>query len=321
MSHLGDLLKIIAHHEPQLANEDADKQDSSDDLESEDLDVELDEADTSGPVEGLPRIEHADTSSATDNLGLDFTAEGTVEGDDSLVFFWEHGCLDTGQGDLGREDDGEDDEHSDESAHEHLADIASEVFRGNFTVMGGVLGIAVQAVHGEHESWDVESELLRGSPDGGWEEDFLGSLDAGVAADPALWARVAHHHVRPGHAEAAEDGVGNDGEEGLDGCGVGEAAEEIEEQSVGQVVYDSDLETAEARPWAGLSLQVSYCGTDLGGDGLALDEEELWLGGGCFLGRLLVCGQERSFAVVILGWLDGKCGSGGCLDGGEGGYD
>lgn len=290
----------------------ADKQDSSDDLESEDLDVELDEADTGSPVEGLPRIEHADTSSATNNLRLDFTAEGTVEGDDGLIFFWEHGCLDTGQGDLGGEDDGEDDEHSDQSADEHLADVASEDFGGNFTVMGGVLSITVEAVHGEHESWDVEGELLRCSPDSGWEEDFLGSLDAGVAANPALWARVAHHHVSPGHAEAAEDGVGKDGEDGADECGVSQAAEEVEEQRVGQVVYDGDLETAEARPWAGLSLQVFHCGADLGGNGLALDEEELWLGRVCLLGRLLVCGQERCVTILILGGLNGKGGGGGC---------
>lgn len=187
--------------------------------------------------------------------------------------------------------------------------------------MRGVLGIAVEAVHGEHESWDVESELLRGGPDGRREEDFLGGLDAGVAANPALGARVAHHHVSPGHAEAAEDGVGKDGEDGADECGMSEAGEEVEEQCVGQVVYDGDLETAEAGPWAGLSLQVFHCGADLGGNGLALDEEELWLGGVCLLGRLLVCGQERFVTVFILGGLEGKSGSGGSLDSGEGGYD
>lgn len=273
VSHLGDLLKVIAHHEPQLADEDADKQEGSGDLESEDLDVKLDETDAGSPVEGLPGIEHADTSTATGNLRLDFTAEATIEGNDGLVFFWEHGCLDTGQGDLRWENDGEDDEHGDEPANEHLADVASEVFGGNFAVMGGVLSVAVEAIHGEHEHWDVERELLCGGPDGGWEEDLLGSLDAGIAANPALCARVAYHHVGPGHAEAAEDGVGGDGEEGLEECGVSEAAEEVEEQCVGQVVYDGDLETAEARPWAGLSLQVFDCGADLGSDGLALDEE------------------------------------------------
>lgn len=45
----------------------------------------------------------------------------------------------------------------------------------------------------------------------------------------------------PGHVEAAQDGVSGDSEEGLSEWGSGEAAEEVEEQSVGQVIDDGDM--------------------------------------------------------------------------------
>ena len=64
-----------------------------------------------------------------------------------------------------------------------------------------------------------------------------------------------------------------------------------------------------------------YSSADLGGDGLAFDEEELWLGGSWLWGKLLVCGQERCIGLIALGGIDRKRGGCRCFDDGEGGYD
>ena len=283
-----NFVEVITHDQLRLADESAHEDHGGEDLEGNDLEVELDEADASSPVERLPGVEHADASAAADDRGLDSAAEAPVEGDDGLVFLGQHRCLHAGQSNLGGEYDGEDDEQGDQRADEDLGGVAREDFGGDFAVVGRVLGVALEAVGAEHEGGDVESELLGGGPDGRGEEDFAAGVEAGEAAPPALGAWGAHDDVGPGHVEAAEDGVGDDGEEGLCEQGAGEAAEEVEEQTVGQVVDDGDMQTAEARPWAGLSLQVLYGGADLGGDGLAFDEEELWLGGSCLRVMLLI---------------------------------
>ena len=105
-----DLVEVVTHDQPRLADENPDEHQRGEDLEGDDLDVEFDEADPGGPVEGLPGIEHAHASAAADDGGLDSTAKAPVEGDDGFVLLWKHRCLHTGQGHLGREDDGEDDE-------------------------------------------------------------------------------------------------------------------------------------------------------------------------------------------------------------------
>ena len=290
MSLPNNLLEIITHDQPRLSDENAHEHDRGEDLKSNDLDVELDEPDPGGPVERLPRIEHADTATAAHDRRLDSPAEAAVEGDDGLVFLGQHRGLHAGQGDLGGEDDGEDDEQGDQSADKDLGDIAGEDLWRDLTVVGRVLGVAFEAVGAEHERGDVEGELLGSGPDGGGQEDLAAGVEARVAAPPALGAGVAHDDVGPGHVEAAEDGVGDDSEQRLGEHGSGEVAEQVEEQGVGQVVDDGDVETAEARPWAGLSLQVLHRGADVGGDGLAFDEEELGLGGRCLWGQLLICG-------------------------------
>ena len=110
VSLLDNFVEIVTHDQPRLADEKADEHHGGEDLEGDDLDVELDEADPRGPVEGLPGIEHADASAAADDGGLESTAKAPVEGDDGFVFLGQHRCLHAGQGDLGGEDDGEDDE-------------------------------------------------------------------------------------------------------------------------------------------------------------------------------------------------------------------
>ena len=75
MSHLGDFVKVVAHEESQLADDDTDKEERRGDLDREDLDIELDEPEPRGPVERLPRIEHADAAAATGDGRLDPAAK------------------------------------------------------------------------------------------------------------------------------------------------------------------------------------------------------------------------------------------------------
>ena len=56
------------------------------------------------------------------------------------------------------------------------------------------------------------------------------------------------------------------------------------DESIGQ----GDLKTAETSPWASFGDDMPDGGPDLGSDGLGLDVEQLWLGGG----RLLLFGGQ-----------------------------
>ena len=241
MSLTDDFIEIITHDQPSLTDDSANEDQGGDDLEGDDFEIELDEADAGGPVEGFPGVEHGDAAAAADDGGLDSAAEAAVEGDDGFVFLWEHRCLHAGQGDLGGEDDGEDDEESHQAADKDLADVTGEDLWSDFTVVGRVLGVAFEAVGAEHESRNVEGKLLGSGPDGCGEEDLASSLEAGEAAPPALGTRVAHDNVGPGHVEAAEDGVSDDSEKRMGEWGSAKAAEKIEEQGIGHVVDDGDV--------------------------------------------------------------------------------
>ena len=241
MSLTDDFIEIVTHNQPGLTDENADEHQGGDDLEGDDLEVEFDESDARGPVEGFPGVEHADAAAAADDCGLDSAAEAAVERHDGFVFLWQHRCLHAGQGNLSGENDGEDDEESDQAADKDLADVTREDLWSDFTIVRGVLGVAFEAVGAEHESRNVEGKLLSSGPDGSGKEDLAAGLEAREAAPPALGARVAHDDVGPGHVEAAEDGVSEDSEKRMGERGSGEAAEKIEEQGIGQVVDDSDV--------------------------------------------------------------------------------
>ena len=88
MSLPDDLVEIVTHDQPCLADEHADEEQGGEDLEADDLEVEFDESDPGGPVEGLPGVEHAHASTAADDGGLDSTAKAPVEGNDGFVFLW-----------------------------------------------------------------------------------------------------------------------------------------------------------------------------------------------------------------------------------------
>lgn len=110
--------------------------------------------------------------------------------------------------------------------------------------------------------------------------------------------------MRPEHLEAAEQGRGEDGGDGLRGVGVAaedvesheEAREEVEEEVQGEVVHDRDVQAAERRPGTPrLRLQMADRGADLRRDGGLLLEEEV---------RLL----ERSLFIVLSSGAEGVVG-------------
>ena len=311
-------MKVIAHDEPKLANDDTDKEKCRHGLDGKDLDIELDEPEPRGPVKSLPRIHHADTAAATGDGRLDLAAERAVEGYNRLVFLGQQRSLHTGEGDFGGEDDGEDDEQPHQPADHELHHIAEADLRIDSLVMRRVLGIAVQAVDVEQGCGDVDRELIGGCPDGGGKQDFGGRLSVGETAPPFLRARVAHHDMCPRQVQPSKRGVSDDGEERT-AHGRGEAPDEdVVEEGVDYMVHDRDLETTEAGPWTGLGAKVSHGGADLGGDGSGRDREELRLE---FL-DFLVMGDERGIAFIQRGGrVDGEVCCSGTLDGGESGYN
>ena len=86
MRHLGNLVEVITHNEPELTNNHANENECSDDLDGEDLSVELHQADSGSPFKGLPCVEHAHTSTTASNGRLDSSTKSLIEGNDGVVF-------------------------------------------------------------------------------------------------------------------------------------------------------------------------------------------------------------------------------------------
>ena len=85
-------------------------EEGNDDLKREHLDVELDESEPSGGLEGLPGLDEYRAAGAT---GLEIkVAEdaAAVEGNNGLLVLGEKGGFNAGQGDRRREKDGQSDE-------------------------------------------------------------------------------------------------------------------------------------------------------------------------------------------------------------------
>lgn len=158
--------------------------------------------------------------------------------------------------------------------------------------------VSVQSEEVEQVRGKVDGDLLRDRPSHGREDDLLARLKAREALVPALLrVRGRDDDVRPKHLEAAEQGRGDDGGDGLRGVGVAaediegdeQAREEVEEEVQGDVVQDRDMQAAKRRPGTPrLRLQVADRGADLRRDGCNLLEEEV---------RLL----ERPLFIVLSG--------------------
>ena len=321
MRHLRDLVKVVAHNKEELADDDTNEQESRSDLERDNLDVELYQADSSSPIKRLPCITHAHASTPTGDRGLNFSAESPVEWNDGLIFLGQQRGLDTREGDLGREDDGKDDEQAHKATDKELAYVTSTNCGIDGAEVSGIFSVAVKAIEVEHRSGDVQGELLSSGPDSRRSQDPKVGLAVRDSLVPFLGAGVADDDVRPGHVKTSNDGVEQDGEKELCHGGGGAADVEVVGEDVEEIVDYCEAKTAEVSPWASLGTEMLDCCADFGGDWLSLDEEEFWLGGSRLLGWLLVGGQERCVGLVGLGCIDCEGGCGRGFDHCERGYN
>lgn len=122
--------------------------------------------------------------------------------------------------------------------------------------------------------------MLCNSPHGSGKDNLLPLLDGREATVPLLLAWCADDDMIPEHLQAAEDDSGGNGGQRLGNHSVtGQGSQKLKDHVVKEVVEHGDLETTEARPWAGYGHEVLDGCPDLGSNGLSLDVEELGLGG------------------------------------------
>lgn len=283
MSHLGNLVEIVAHNESELTDDETNKEERSSNLDSKNLGVERHQADSRSPIERPPCVKHPHTST-----WLHFPTKGSVKGHDGLVFLGQHRGLDTSKGDLGREDDGKNNEQANEATEKELRDVAGTNVGIHGTEVIRIFGITVKAVYMEHRGGDVQSELLGNGPDSRRTPDLDGRLAVRKPLVPCFAAGVADDNVCPGHVETGQDGVKEDREKGSCRWGDVVAVAKIHEQTVGKLVDDGKGETAEARPRTRLSTEMLDCSADARGDRLGLNKDDFQLSGGSLLGWLLI---------------------------------
>lgn len=269
MSHLGNLVEIVAHDESELTDDETNKEERSSNLDSKYLGVERYQADSCSPIECPPCVKHLHTST-----WLYFPTKGSVKGHDRLVFLGQHRGLDTGKGDLGRENDGKDNEQANEATEKELRDVASTNVGIHGAEVIRIFGIPVEAVYVEHRGGDVQSELLGSGPDSGRTPDLEGRLAVRKPLVPFFAAGVADDNMCPGHVDAGQDSVEEDREKGSCRWGDVVAAAKVHEQTVGKLVDDCKGETAEARPRTRLSTEMLDGSADARGDRLGLDKND-----------------------------------------------
>lgn len=228
-------VKLIAHDQPKLSNQDHDEHNASKDRYKEDLEVQLHQSYPCRPIERLPRIKHGHGTAATQDLRFDFTSEGTVERDNGLVLLWQHGSLDTLEGDIGWDDDENEDAKADETDEERLQydDIlcTANIF----------IHLFVESLDGKDEqgAWDVEDSLFSDCGNGGGNEDIPDGGPRWDTAVPGLVAWVRDDNVGPGHLKTAEGDACEDGDEGAgDRVADDVGAEEADDAAVEKVVDD-----------------------------------------------------------------------------------
>ena len=236
MKYPARLLEIVTHDQPQLSDNNHDEHNRRSDLHGEDLDVQLYQPDPCGPIECLPCIKHRYRTAAAQDLRLDFAGEGTVEGDDGLVFLGKHGSLDTLEGDVRGDGDEDDRPKGDEANQEHL-------HQRDFLYGGSVLAIVAWVLESithsdEKSTGHVDGSLLGHGENSRGDDDVLASLDGGKAAEPALGAWLGDDNMGPSHLKPAKSDRCDDGNNWLpDGMGhVG--SEKVNDQAVREVIDD-----------------------------------------------------------------------------------
>ena len=98
---------ILANNQSKLCKDGEQEQGAKSGLHQEDLEIGFDKSDTRTPVEGLPSITHANNTTASNDLRDDLAAKAAVERNDRLHLIREERSLNTGQDNIGGDNDQE----------------------------------------------------------------------------------------------------------------------------------------------------------------------------------------------------------------------
>lgn len=299
MKSLGKVItKRRAHDTENLESQDVHNNEDSERHDGANLDVQLDQAATSLPVEAAPGIEEADAAGSAKQLANDLAAEGAVERYDGILLLGQERGLDADLSDCGgdaEEEGGEDGEHdggqaTDGKAGPLAAGVLVEVLRVDL----------VQTEQNGDAGGQVQADVGHGGGDGGGRGKRLPGRLAGDALPEGSLGGHGDDLVSPCGVEVGNGGAGKTADDdGLAGDAAEEerckeAAEELDGKGEGQGVECVDLETPEASPLASVGDEVLDGAADAGGDGLLADEgdggpgleERLLLALGCgLLGR------------------------------------
>jgi hypothetical protein len=268
------ITKRGAHDTENLESQDVHNDEDGERHDGANLDVQLDQAATSLPVEAAPGIEEADTASSAEQLANDLAAKGAVKRNDGILLLGQEGCLDTDLGDCGgdaEEEGGEGGEHdsgeaTDGKAGPLAAGVLVEVLRVDL----------VQTEQNGDAGRQVQADVGHGGGDGGSRGKRLPGRLAGDALPEGGLGGHGDDLVSPCGVEVGNGGAGktadDDGLAGEAAEGGEEAAEELDGKGEGQGVECVDLETPEASPLASVGDEVLDSTADAGGDGLLADE-------------------------------------------------
>ena len=273
LGRLQHLVEVITHDESKFANDSHDEEDGGNDLDRKDLDIKLDQPPPAFLVKSLPCIKHANAAIAAQDLRLDLSTKGPVEGHNGLILFWKHRSLHTLEGDLGWDDNADESAAGDEYYEDHFdqGDLLHSL-----GIAAVCLWVAKLVLNREKQtSGDIHGSLLGDSEDSSWKEDVLGCLEGRKATVPGLGRRVRYDDVGPDHLNAAEANSCDNRDDSAETAICG--SEEANDGAVNEVVNQGNVETAETGEWAAYGAEMLDCGTELGCDRRSLDEEEFGL--------------------------------------------
>jgi len=84
LSLLHHLVEVISHHDLQFSKDDAEEEEGDGGLNGNDLDDQLQEADSARSVEAAPCLQQANFTGSTNDLGSNLAVECSVEWYDRL---------------------------------------------------------------------------------------------------------------------------------------------------------------------------------------------------------------------------------------------
>lgn len=159
------------------------------DVDAENLEVELHETDSGGPVEGLPCIKDTNNTASTHDSWDNLATKGAIKWHNGLLLVWQEGSLNTGKGDLGWDNDQDVKSKAEEEDTENSKNHRSRLRSRNVAHLLG-FHILLQSRLGSKEQWKAHSNLLGNGVDGGWASNLLplSILKTTKTLVPSLWA-------------------------------------------------------------------------------------------------------------------------------------